>query len=65
MPISVERRIESTAGSPVVGRFAVAADENLNPRRSWVWYTSPVTVFSVAFLFVFSGFFLEIRWRWD
>src|SRR5215470_13347098 len=30
---SVERRIESTAGSPVLGRFAVAADENLNPFR--------------------------------
>jgi hypothetical protein len=42
MPISVEWRIASTAGSPVVGRFAVAADENLYPRRFWVRHTSPV-----------------------
>src|SRR4029450_3790414 len=45
---SVEWRIESTAGLPVFGRFAVAADENLNPVRFWVWYSSPVIFFSVA-----------------
>src|SRR5262245_39924204 len=45
---SVEWRIESTAGLPVLGRFAVAADENLNPLRFWVWYTSPVIFLSVA-----------------
>ena len=31
MTISVEWRIESTAGSPVVGRFAVAADKPAQP----------------------------------
>jgi hypothetical protein len=29
-------------GSPVVSKFAVASDENLNPPRSRVWYSSPV-----------------------
>src|SRR4051812_3181689 len=31
---SLERRIEPTAGSPVFGMLAVAAEENLNPLRS-------------------------------
>jgi hypothetical protein len=38
MSVSIEWRIESTARSPVVGRCAVAADENLRPwTKSTIW----------------------------